>query len=272
MMENLFIMHIKGGVTIVNTVIYTSEQGISTIYLNRPKLYNALNQEMLQELLTVIEEVEKNDDLIVILTGKGPAFCAGGDIGMMEGFAEKSFFDDVMGMISQIVSKLYMMPKIVISAVQGPAAGLGLSLALTADYVIAHKEAKLGMLFLGVGLVPDGGGHFWLEERMGTHQAKQFIWSMKQVQGEQARSMGLVDSFVEHDVMGEVKTFGKKLLASPLQAIIKTKMVYHSGRKGRLQSFLESEQQAQWKLRQTDDHKEGVRAFMEKRKPMFTGK
>src|SRR5690625_1332513 len=73
-----------------------------------------------------------------------------------------------------------MMPKLIISAINGPAAGLGLSLALAADYVITEAEAKLGMLFLGVGLAPDGGGHFWLQERLGTQGAKQFIWSGKQ--------------------------------------------------------------------------------------------
>src|SRR5699024_12341579 len=92
-----------------------------------------------------------------------------------------------------IALKLYMMPKMVMSAVHGSAAGLGLSLALTADYVVAQQEAKLGMLFIGIGLVPDGGGHFWLRERVGTQRAKQLIWGRGQVQGSAAQAMGLVD-------------------------------------------------------------------------------
>ncbi len=256
----------------MDTVLHESKQGISYIYLNRPELYNALDLEMLKQLLEVIETVEQNGDEVVILAGKGKAFSAGGDIGMMEGFAEKTFFDDVMKSISQIVSKLYMMPKIVLSAVQGPAAGLGLSIALTADHVIAHKEAKLGMLFLGVGLVPDGGGHFWLQERLGSHQAKQFIWSMEQVKGEQARSMGLVDSLTDNNTLEVATKMGQKLLSSPLKAMIATKMLYHAEREDDLKIYLSREQKVQWKLRQTADHQEGVRAFLEKRQPEFQGK
>src|SRR5690606_38423840 len=101
---------------------------------------------MLEELLKVVDTVNQNEDRVVVLSGEGNAFCAGGDIAMMKDFGNREFFDNVMDSIAGIVSKLYMMPKIVISAVQGSAAGLGLSLALTADYVVAHQEAKFGML------------------------------------------------------------------------------------------------------------------------------
>lgn len=255
----------------MKSVLYESKQGVSYIHLNRPDSFNALNPEMLRELLETIKSVEENGDKVVILTGKGKAFCAGGDINMMKNFSDKSFFDDVMDTIEAIVLCLYQMPKIVISAVNGSAAGLGLSLALAADYVVAHQGAKLGMLFLGVGLVPDGGGHFWLEQRMGSHQAKQFIWSMKQVQGNEAKMLGLVDVLTESDTLSHATQLGQKLLHSPIKAMLHTKGVYRSQQKSVLKQYLAQEKQAQWELGSTHDHQEGVSAFLEKRKPSFKG-
>lgn len=257
----------------MNNVILESKDQISYIKLNRPERYNALNKEMLEELLNVVEKVEQNDDRIVILYGEGNAFCAGGDIAMMKDFSNKEFFDSVMDTIAQIVRKLYLMPKIVVSSVQGSAAGLGLSLALTADYVVAHLDAKFGMLFIGVGLAPDGGGHFWAEQRLGTQQAKQFIWgNPKQVKGDEAKNMGLVDILTEADVLSESVKLGKILLQSPLEAALKSKVTYHKQHVSTLDYYLECEKQNQWELRNTADHKEGVLAFLEKRKPSFSGK
>src|SRR5699024_4673974 len=130
---------------------------------------------------------------------------------------------------------------------------------------------NIGRLILGVRLVPDCGDQYCIEERMGRHQAKQFIWSMKQDQGEEALRLGLVDVFTKGDVLMRATELGQQLLVSPLQSMLHTKCIYRSKREEVLKQYLAEEKQAQWELKNTEDHKEGVTAFLEKRKPVFKG-
>lgn len=252
-------------------VILTRENGVSTITLNRPESYNALDYETLTRLEEIIIEVEKNDDKVLMLTGAGKAFCAGGDINMMTEVASEEQFADLMDTLTTIAVKLYTIPKIMITAVNGSAAGLGLSIALASDYIVANEEAKFGMLFAGIGLVPDGGGHFFLKERMGTHHAKQFIWNLEQVKAKQAQKMGLVDVVTEQKAEDAALEMVQKIQLAPFQAIIRSKMILHEANVETLKAILEKEKAGQIAMSQTKDHKEGITAFLEKRFPQFTG-
>lgn len=250
-------------------VLLDSTDGVSTITFNRPESYNALDFEMIEQFVQHLKEVENNDDRVLILTGKGKAFSAGGDVKMMK-HLNRDLLDGFMDALAGIAISLYSMPKVVIAAVGGSAAGLGLSIALAADYVVAQKQAKLGMLFAGIGLIPDGGGHFFLQERIGVPKAKQFIWNMEQIDAKQAESIGLIDFIVENE-MEVAQELSAKVLYAPFKAIIRSKMILHEEKLPQLQKMLQAEKSGQLMAAETKDHYEGIQAFGEKRMPQFTG-
>ncbi|QFT88249.1 1,2-epoxyphenylacetyl-CoA isomerase [Bacillus sp. THAF10] len=255
----------------MSTVNLIKRGQIAIVELNRPDALNAMNVEMLQELERTFEELAQDDSKVLILKGNGNAFSAGGDIKMMLEDNVGAEFDEVMDTIGSIITKLYMMPKITLSAIHGAAAGLGLSLALASDVVVAHQSAKLAMNFIKIGLIPDGGGHYFMEKRLGEAKAKQLIWEGKSLAAEDAHHLGLIDAVVGDNLEEEVTQRAATILQSPLGAMLETKMIYAKRALPQLQQVMELEKNAQRRMRQSKDHKEGIRAFLEKRRPQFTG-
>ncbi|WP_338753484.1 enoyl-CoA hydratase [Bacillus sp. FJAT-52991] len=248
--------------------------GVARITLSRPQSMNALNVQMMEELLTCLQEVSRDNQVkVVVLSGKGDAFSSGGDIKqMLTGLDEQQFFT-VMDVISDLVTTLYKMPKVTIAAIHGAAAGLGLSLALAADYVICGDQTKIAMNFIGIGLIPDGAGHFMMERRVGEVKAKQLIWEGKVMSGLEAEAIGLVDQTAEESQLAEkVDQLIGYIKQKPLKAMIATKKIYAELQEAKLIQSLQLEKQAQLNMRQTQDHQEGIQAFIEKRKPVFTGR
>ncbi|MCD7034841.1 enoyl-CoA hydratase [Metabacillus sp. GX 13764] len=256
----------------VNTINLTYEDRVARIELNRPESINSMNVEMLQELSEALEEVKNSTADVLVLSGSGKGFSSGGDIKTMLSNMDPKAFSPVMKLISGIAVTLYTFPKLTISAIHGPAAGLGFSLALACDYVIAHQTATLSMNFIGIGLIPDGGGHFFLARRLGEIKARRLIWNGERLTAESAYDMGLVDRLVRNDLKAEVKGKIEEWLEKPVKALIQTKLIYANQYKSVLESMLAKEHDGQFSMRQTADHQEGIKAFMEKRQPRFTGK
>ncbi|RFU62100.1 enoyl-CoA hydratase [Peribacillus glennii] len=258
------------------TVLVTYSGRTATVELNRPESMNSMNEGMLRELVGALKEITINDDVdVVVLKGKGKAFSSGGDIKMMlssTGEEGEANFNSLMDCISELVTTLYFMPKLTICGIHGAAAGLGLSIALATDYIIAEPESKIAMNFIGIGLIPDGGGHFFLERRLGEVRAKELIWEGKVMRAPEAFEKGLIHEVASETLDNSIETKLQKWLSSPIQAMIKTKKILGEKNRPLLLKMLELEKNAQMKMRKTSDHQEGIRAFVEKRTPNFTGK
>ncbi|TFD97670.1 enoyl-CoA hydratase [Jeotgalibacillus sp. R-1-5s-1] len=255
------------------TLHVKTEGKTAWVSLNRPESLNALNKELMSELLDVLKEISRNADLqIVVLKGEGKGFCSGGDIKAMLTMSGEEEFKTFMKVIKELSTTLYAMPKITISAIHGAAAGLGLSLALACDVLIAEEQSKLAMNFIGIGLVPDGGGHFLMQERVGSHKAMHAIWRGDVMNAHEAHSFGLIDRVTaEGRAVAEAEAYVSRFSSSPLKAMLETKAILRSSRLKELEETLEMEEESQWRMRQTDDHLEGINAFVEKRKPAFKG-
>lgn len=258
---------------LTNTVKVDVDGRVATIQLNRPESLNSINVEMIKELSYCLKEISNSDEIdIVVLTGNERAFSSGGDIKtMLSENANENDFYVVMDSISELMVTLHNLPMLTISAISGAAAGLGLSIALATDYILADKNSKLAMNFIGIGLIPDGGAHFFLEKRLGEDRAKQLIWEGKVLSAEEAVNMKLIHE-VSENYKESLQAKIEEWLGKPVKAMIKTKKIYAEKNRPQLLKLLELEKHGQFAMRQTKDHKEGIAAFLEKRKPKYIGK
>lgn len=246
----------------------------STLTLNRPHTMNAMDFTMMRELADCFEALHNEKDVqILVIKGEGKVFSAGGDVKMMVASDDLSDFGTIMDDITRLVKAYYTLPMITIAQIHGASAGLGFSLALGSDIIVAEQSSKLAMNFIGIGLIPDGAGHFFMKERLGTMKAKQMIWEGKVLDGEEALALGLIDYNVQEGTAAvTVDQLVGKLIASPLIAMIETKQILHTANLQELDLILQGESKGQVKMRQTADHLEGIKAFVEKRVPQFIGK
>ena len=260
-------------------IIYEKGDGIATVTLNRPDRLNAIGPPMTGELETVLEAANSDDEVrVLIITGAGRGFCSGADVsGLVGTFANArwrlSDKSPAAGGIRSLTLQFQNFEKPIIAAVNGPAAGMGLSMALTCDIRIASDQARFGQVFIRRGLVPDTGSTYFLPRVVGMAKACEMVFTGDMLDAEQAKECGLVNRVVPHDeLMPTVRELAAKIAAGPPIAMKLAKRALYRGATTDLTSALEFEGYMQGICFGTEDFREGVAAFGEKRDPKFKGK
>lgn len=249
----------------------THEGGVLTIVLNRPEVLNALTSSVHEALFAALERAKDPSVRAVVITGAGRGFCVGQDLQEFSNGAE-----DVAGNLRRNyhrnVLAIRALEKPVLAAVNGAAAGAGLSLALACDLRIAADNAAFVPAFIKIGLVPDSGGTWLARRLLGTARAFEWLTTGRRLSAEQAYDWGLVSEVVAADEFAErVHGFGLLLAAMPTRAVWHTKRLLDEAETRSFAEQLELEALAQAELTQTPDFREGVQAFLAKREAVFTG-
>lgn len=262
------------------TIILTKENGVATITLNRPERRNAVSMEMYKELGQVTSELAIDDSVkAVVITGAGGAFCAGADQAKKKEGEEAhdmgigGLFNAMRRVGNQVILNIANMNKPTIAAVDGVAVGWGFSVAMACDMIIASDKAKFGCAFVNIGLHPDGGAIYFLPRLVGRQKACEMIFTGRIVGAEEADKIGLVTRVVSQDqFQAATQDLAQRLADGPSLAISLSKITLYQGLASDLPTALEAESRAQLACVFSEDHKEGVAAFREKRKPNFKGK
>jgi len=253
-------------------LLFEKKDRIAKISLNIPETKNALNLKVREELLALLTALRDDDAVhVVILTGTGKAFCAGGDLRTMEDVTP------VAGRIrlkkgQRLIRALVELEKPVIAAVNGIAAGAGVSLALASDMVLASETARFFISFSRIGLIPDWGQYHFLPLRVGITKAKELMMTGDPVDAQEAVRIGLINRVVPDDRLeAEAYALAERLARGPSQSYAMIKAALNRWPAG-LDTFLEMESVMQAVAFNSDDFEEGRRAFLEKRAPRFKGK
>lgn len=254
-------------------VICEKLQHIAVITMNRPQNLNALNEALADEIVSALHEAEIDDDVrVVVLTGAGRAFCAGGDLRSLDALTTFDARRRFVAKVGGIAKKIHDMPKPVIAMINGVAAGAGFNLALACDMAYAVESARFIQSFVGVGLSPDCGGFYFLAKIVGIAKTKELMFTARPIDAAEALRLNIVNGVFPADrLKAEVLAVAEEIGGKAPLAIAMTKQGinnYHAS----LADTLTFESLASASLLGTEDFKEGVAAFAEKRKPNFTGK
>lgn len=255
-------------------ILFDIQNQIATITLNRPEQLNSLNLEIIDEMTQALEECEKRQDVrVVVLTGAGPAFSAGDDIKIMS-MASQMTAGQIAEFIEKqayirVVKQLMGLPKPVIACVNGICFGAGGEIAMACDYLIASNKASFGQLYVNVGLI---GNTYLLPRVVGAKKALELIWSGKVLSAEEAYQLGMVNSVVgAANLVENTYKLARSFAKGPTLALGLAKQAVYQGLSLDLNLGLHLMCRCQGDLMKSADHREGVKAFIEKRKPDFVG-
>ncbi len=255
-------------------VQFENIEGVGKITLNRPEKYNAFVRDMALGVQGFLDEAAKDDSIrALLLVSNGKAFCAGQDL---KEFSEDNGID-VTRIVDEhynpIVKRLAELEKPVVCGVNGVAAGAGANLALACDLVVAARSAKFIQAFSKIGLIPDTGGTFYLPRLIGMQKAKALMMLAETVTAEEAERIGMIYKVVDDELLDEeCYTLAKRLASMPTVAIGLTKRALNRSLSNDLDTQLGIESQIQAAATHSEDFKEGVAAFLEKRQPKFIGR
>ena len=251
--------------------------GVATIALNRPEKRNAINMQLHRDLAAALKLVQRDRSVrALLLTGRGPGFCAGQDLSeFMMAKADEDFRvdDHVRSTFNRTIMTLRGMEIPVVAAINGVAAGAGWSLALAADIRFASEDAFFTQAFSKIGLVPDTGSTWFLPELIGTSRTLELAFTGDPIDAQRALDWGLVNFVVPGaELLERASDYATRLASMPTLALGITKRAVYRATTTTLEDALEYEAQVQQRAAQSDDHVEGVTAFLEKREPAFTGR
>lgn len=261
---------------VFNTIEFDINEGVATLRLNRPKALNSFTTEMHAEIREAMQRV--TDDAAIrclVITGTGRGFCAGQDLGdrsVTGGDGAPDLDESVEKNYNPLIRSIMNLPKPVICAVNGVAAGAGSSLALACDIVLAARSASFIQAFCKIGLVPDSGGSWNLPRAVGLARAKGLAMLGDRLSAETAEQWGLIWKCCDDDVLQEEsQKMARHFAIQPTAALGRIKKLLNESGTNSLDKQLELERQAMKTLGQSADYREGVAAFMQKRPPVFRG-
>lgn len=254
-------------------LLVSIEGGVATLTLNRPAVGNALDMPLARELLEAAIRCDQDDAIrCVVLTGTGRLFCAGGDIDTFIGAGDSisAFVSEAAGVLHMSVTRFMRMPKPLLVVVNGPAAGAGLSLASAGDIVIAAKSAHFSAGYVNIGLSPDVGTSWHLPRLIGVRRAQEMLITNRRVPAAEAETIGLITRAVDDaELDAERERYVRMLVGAPVGAIGLTRGLLVESFNSPLEQQLEREARSVVTASKSDECREGILAFLDKRKPNF---
>ena len=252
------------------------ENNIVTITLNRPEKLNAFVGHMRRDLAEALEEAGSDHNVrVVVITGAGRAFCAGSDVGFLAELVERKDteeFSRLLGSARRVITSIRQMTKPVIASINGPAFGAGFNLALACDLRLASTAASFSQSFAKVGLHPDWGGTYFLPRMVTTNKACEMFFLGETIDAEEALHLGIVNRVVQpEELESATRQLAERLRAAPQLALAAAKQAVYMSHAADLEEMLRYENEAQLRCFGSHDGREGLRAFLEKRAPLFKG-